>query len=174
LPTRAVPNRPSSAGWRSCRKVAQSELVEDNKVENNKNESGVNKRMARERILIVEDDFLIAEGIRRILVDAGYEVVGMAAHTRTAEELAKEHPANLAIVSLKLEVDVDGVRTATYLQKRHDMKVLITTGFNNNVVQRSVGNPAPWPLLRKPFSETELLTAVSACLAEEGGDASGD
>jgi AmiR/NasT family two-component response regulator len=60
------------------------------------------------RILIIEDDFLIAERIRQILVQGGYDVVGMAGRTKRAEELAGEHGADLAIVNLKLEVDVDG------------------------------------------------------------------
>ena len=126
--------------------------------------------MTREKILIVEDDFLIAEGIRRTLVDAGYDVVGMAGRTESAEELAREHSADLAIISLKLEADVDGVRTATYLQSKHGMKILITTGFNDSFVHQSVGNASRWPFLRKPFSDKELLTAVSACLAEPGQD----
>ena len=124
-----------------------------------------NDENERPRILIVEDDFLIAEWIRRILVDAGYEVIGMAGQTKSAEELASTHNADLAIVSLKLEADVDGVRTATYLQSRHAMKILITTGFNDSIVKQWVGNAAAWPFLRKPFSERELITAVSACLA---------
>jgi two-component system, response regulator PdtaR len=127
-------------------------------------------RMARERILVVEDDFLIAEGISRILTGAGYEVVGMAGRTESAEAIARKYAADLAIVSLQLESNVDGVRTATYLQRKHDMKILITTGFSDTVVDQSVRNAASWPCLRKPFSEGELLTAVSACLAESRRD----
>lgn len=122
--------------------------------------------MRQGKILIVEDDFFIAEGIRKTLTDAGYHVIGMAGHTESADELATRHGADLAIVSLKLEADVDGVRTATCLQTKHGMKVLITTGFNDCVVHQWVGNPTTWPFLRKPFSDTELLTAVSACLVQ--------
>lgn len=121
--------------------------------------------MCRGRILIVEDDFLIAERIRQILVQRGYDVVGMAGRTQRAEELAGEHGADLAIINLKLEADVDGVRTATYLQRKHGLKILITTGFSDSSVLNWLGNPMTWPYLRKPFSEGELLTAVSACLA---------
>lgn len=121
--------------------------------------------MCRGRILIVEDDFLIAERIRQILVQGGYDVVGMAARTKHAEELAGEQGADLAIVNLKLEVDVDGVRTATHLHRKHGMKILIMTGFCDSSVHIWLGNPMTWPCLRKPFTENELLTAVSACLA---------
>jgi DNA-binding response OmpR family regulator len=124
--------------------------------------------MCRGRILIVEDDFLIAERIRQILVQGGYDVVGMAGRTKHAEELAEEQGADLAIVNLKLEADVDGVRTATHLQRKHGMKILITTGFCDSSVHNWLGNPMTWPCLHKPFSEGELLTAVSACLAEAG------
>ena len=122
--------------------------------------------MGRGRILIVEDDFLIAERIRQILVQSGYDVVGMAGRTQQADELAAEHGADLAIVNLKVEADVDGMRTATHLQRKHGIKILITTGFCDTSVHNWLGNPMTWPYLRKPFSENELLTAVSACLAE--------
>jgi response regulator NasT len=122
--------------------------------------------MRKGRILIVEDNFFIAEGIRNTLAEAGYEVIGMAGDTESAEQLAIQQGADLAIVSMKLEVDVDGVRTASYLQSQFGMGILITTGFNEAVVHQWVGNPTSWPFLRKPFSETELLTSVSACLAE--------
>lgn len=121
--------------------------------------------MCRGRILIVEDDFLIAERIRQIFVQGGYDVVGMAGRTQDAEELAAGHGADLAIVNLKLEADVDGVRTATELQRKHGLKILITTGFSDTSVLNWLGNSMTWPYLRKPFSENELLTAVSACLA---------
>jgi DNA-binding response OmpR family regulator len=131
---------------------------------------GARSRTVRERILIVEDDFLIAEQIRHVLSEAGYNVVGMAGRTQKAEEIAREYHAELAIVSLMMEADVDGVRTATYLQCKHRMKILITTGFHDALVHHWVGSAKKWPLLRKPFSENELLTAVGACLAEANTD----
>jgi hypothetical protein len=54
---------------------------------------------------------------------------------------------------------------ATCLHRKHAMKILITTCFCESSVHNWLG---AWPCLRKPFSESELLTVVSACLAEAG------
>ena len=69
-------------------------------------------------ILIVQDDFLAAERLRLLLVNAGYTVVGVAGRTRGAIDLGKQHHPDLAIVDMMLEIDVDGVHTATELARR--------------------------------------------------------
>lgn len=120
------------------------------------------------RVLIVEDDYLIAERISGLLRDGGYEVAGVATRTASAEEVMNGGGADLAIVSVMLEEDVDGIRTATKLHKDHGVKILITTGFPDAFVRRHLNQTLTCAILKKPFSDQELLTAVSASLAESG------
>jgi DNA-binding NarL/FixJ family response regulator len=117
-------------------------------------------------ILIVQDDFLAAERLRLLLVQAGHNVVGVAGRTRGALDLAGRHRPDLAIVDMMLEVDVDGVRTATELARRHDVKILVTTGFPDSVIQRE-GVPAlACAIVKKPYTDAEILAAVARCLAQ--------
>jgi DNA-binding NarL/FixJ family response regulator len=116
-------------------------------------------------ILIVQDDFLAAERLRLLLLNAGYTVVGVAGRTRGAIDLAKQHHPDLAIVDMMLEVDVDGVHTATELARRHGMKILITTGFPDSMIHAE-GVPAlACAIVRKPYTDDEILAAVARCLA---------
>ena len=92
--------------------------------------------MAGQRILVVQDDFLLGEGLRTVVEGAGYEVVGIARDTAGAERLVAQHHPALAIVDMKLELDVDGIATATVLKQKHGLAILITTGFPDTVVQR--------------------------------------
>jgi DNA-binding response OmpR family regulator len=124
-------------------------------------------------ILIVQDDFLAAERLRLLLVKAGYTVVGVAGRTRGAAELADRYHPDLAIVDMMLEVDVDGVRTATELVRRHQLKILITTGFPDPVIQAE-GVPAfACAIVKKPYTDDEILAGVAQCLAQGSATLSG-
>lgn len=116
-------------------------------------------------ILIVQDDFLAAERLCLLLVAAGHNVVGVAGRTREATVLAAQHRPDLAIVDMMLEVDVDGVQTATELARRHDLRILVTTGFPDAVIEAEGVRDLPCAIVRKPFTDDEILAAVARCLA---------
>jgi DNA-binding response OmpR family regulator len=117
-------------------------------------------------ILIVQDDFLAAERLRLLLAQAGYIVVGVASRTKSAMDLAKQHPPDLAVIDMMLEIDVDGIHTATELVRRHQLKIVITTGFPDSVIQAE-GVPAlACAIIKKPYTDDEILAGVARCLAQ--------
>jgi two-component system, response regulator PdtaR len=122
--------------------------------------------MAKQKILIVQDDFLLAEGLRIVIEDAGHEVVGLARNTARADELAAQPRPVLAIVDLMLEIDVDGIATASFLQQQHGLKILITTGFPDSVVEREGVKDFACAIVRKPYTDDEIRDAVARCLRE--------
>jgi DNA-binding NarL/FixJ family response regulator len=123
--------------------------------------------MTKQKILLVQDDFLLAEGLRIVIEDAGYEVVGLARDTAGADQLAAQHHPALAIVDLMLEIDVDGIATATALKQAYDLKILITTGFPDAVVEREGVKAFACAIVRKPYTDQEILDAVARCLAAD-------
>jgi adenylate kinase family enzyme/ActR/RegA family two-component response regulator len=120
--------------------------------------------MTKQKILLVQDDFLLAEGLRVVIEDAGYEVVGTARDTAGAEKLVAQHRPALAIVDLKLELDVDGIATATALKQNHGLKILITTGFPDSFVKREGVDEIACAVVKKPYMDEEILQAVARCL----------
>lgn len=120
--------------------------------------------MTSQKILIVQNDFLLAEALRIVLADAGYEVIGMARDTLGADKLAAQHRPALAIVDMMLEVDVDGIATATALKEMYGFKILITTGFPDSFVEREGVHALACAVVRKPYSDEEILEAVARCL----------
>jgi DNA-binding NarL/FixJ family response regulator len=120
--------------------------------------------MTLQRILIVQNDFLLAEGLRIVIADAGYEVVGLARDTASADKLAVQHRPVLAIVDMMLEVDVDGIATAKFLKEKHGLQILITTGFPDSFVEREGVHELACAVVKKPYSDEEILEAVARCL----------
>ncbi|MGH6916143.1 MAG: response regulator [Geminicoccaceae bacterium] len=125
--------------------------------------------MTRQGILIVQDDPLLAAALRIVVEDAGYEVVGLARDTAGADRLATQHRPALAIVDMMLEIDVDGVATATALKQKHGLEILITTGFPDSVTQREGVDAFACAIVKKPYSDEEILEAVKRCLGPAGG-----
>ena len=115
-------------------------------------------------ILIVQDDFLAAERLRLLLVKAGHNVVGVAGRTKGAADLADRHHPDLAIVDMMLEVNVDGIQTASELAKRHGVKILITTGFPDSIIQAEDVPDLACAIVKKPYTDDEILAAVARCL----------
>jgi two-component system, response regulator PdtaR len=117
-----------------------------------------------QKILIVQDDPLLAEALRIVVEEAGYEVVGVAKDTAGAEKLAAQHRPALAIVDMMLEVDVDGIATATVLKEKYGLEILITTGFSPSFVEQEGVADLACAVVRKPYTDEEILQAVAHCL----------
>jgi ActR/RegA family two-component response regulator len=101
-----------------------------------------------------------------VLLDgSGYRVVGIAGRTSDAIELVKQHRPRLAIVDMMLEIDVDGIRTATVLARGFPLKILITTGFPDFVTEAEGARDIACAIVKKPYTDDELLAAVARCLA---------
>ena len=121
--------------------------------------------MAPPGILIVQDDFVEAERLRLLLGAAGHVVVGVAGRTATALQLAGYHRPTLAIVDMMLEIDVDGIHTATALARQFALKILITTGFPEAVIQAEGAPDLACEIVKKPYGDADILAAVARCLA---------
>lgn len=116
------------------------------------------------KILIVQDDFLGAERLRVLLEGAGYAVVGVARRSLEALEIADHARPDLAIIDMMLEIDVDGIEAASELARRIGLKILVTTGFPESVIQEEGVHEFACAVVRKPYSDEDLLTAVARCL----------
>lgn len=116
-------------------------------------------------ILIVQDDFLEAERLRVLLEQAGYTIAGIAGRTTPAMQLGTQHQPDLAIIDMMLELDVDGIRTATDLAQQHHVKILVTTGFPESIIKAEGVPELACAIVRKPYTDEEILAAVARCLA---------
>ena len=105
------------------------------------------------KVLVVEDELMVADIIEEVLVDAGFQVCGITGSTREAVLLAEQHRPDLAIVDVML-ADGYGTDVASVLVAQN-CGVLYTTG-NANSVKGSPGHAC----LQKPFSSQLLAPAL--------------
>ncbi len=112
------------------------------------------------RVLVVEDEGLVALEIETFLAGAGYEVVGAAADRAGALALARTERPDLALVDVRLAKGDSGLDLAADLTAL-GVPVLLVTGN----CPRELGRSVALGCLHKPFDEHQLLAAVAAVAA---------
>jgi len=110
------------------------------------------------RVLIAEDDALIAELLEEVIADAGYAVCGVAATPDEAVRLAELCNPDLAVLDVQLARGGDGVEVAARLAERlHQIGILFATANCASVIARK---PPGHACLAKPFLPATLLAAL--------------
>ena len=118
------------------------------------------------RILIIEDEALVAMELRFVLEDLGYEVVGSAADARTARALAKDSDIDLALVDIHLSDGPTGVELGRGLANDNGVTVLYITA-NPGMLREGVAGTIG--VLSKPTDERVVQHAVDYALRRRQG-----
>jgi CheY-like chemotaxis protein len=118
------------------------------------------------RVLVVEDDALLAMDVEAILTGAGHDVLGPVASAAEALELVKETVPDLALVDLGLSEGPVGAALARYLLWRFSIHSIFITGNTRGATDHQ---DAALGLLRKPFTRKDLLSSIALAQAMMGG-----
>jgi DNA-binding NarL/FixJ family response regulator len=121
-----------------------------------------------ERILVVEDDFLVAMQMESALVEAGFEVAGVAATGEDAIELAISERPHLVVMDIRLAGDRDGIDTALQLFAEQGLRCIFATAHHDEQSRRRAAPADPLGWLHKPYTMVSLVGMVRSALAELG------
>jgi two-component system, response regulator PdtaR len=112
------------------------------------------------RVLIVEDDFLVASDVEAGLQAAGYDVIGIAARASEALKLAASEKPSLAIMDIRLAGKRDGIDTALELYRSHRLRCIFATAHSDDEARSrgALANPLGW--IQKPYSIASLCALI--------------
>ncbi len=117
------------------------------------------------KILIVEDEFIIAEDLRLQLEKLDYEVTGIAKTYNKAMELVGEQLPDLMLIDIKLKGAKDGIDLAETVRKLYEMPLIfLTSHADKNTVERAK-KVFPDGYLIKPFEREDLYTSIEIAFA---------
>ena len=118
------------------------------------------------RILIIEDEALVAMELRFVLEDLGYDVVGLAADAESARNLVRETDVDLALVDIHLSDGPTGIALGRELGQQQGVTVLFMTA-NPGMVRDGVAGTIG--VLSKPTDERAVQFAVDYALRRRAG-----
>jgi DNA-binding response OmpR family regulator len=119
-----------------------------------------------DRILIVEDDLLIASEMEAALMDAGFQIAGTASTGKEAMQLAQEQSPTLVVMDIRLAGDRDGIDTALELFRSHGIRCIFASAYSDQEAQRRAAPAAPLGWLQKPYTMASLVAKVRAAVSE--------
>ena len=115
-------------------------------------------------ILIVENDNLLAETIRQSLLKDGFDVCGIAGSLKSAVDLMRKHPVDLALIDIKLDGPEDGIATAKELLKIKWIPIIYITGDSLLTALERSKDTFPAAFLEKPLRTRELFAQIDLAL----------
>lgn len=120
--------------------------------------------MSEIRVLVVEDDPLIAEDIREYLTNADYQVVSVEHNKDGALRALKEDTPDVALLDINLDHVMDGFEIAKQINDLYQIPFLYLTSYSGKSVVEEAKHTKPMGYIVKPFDEGELYASIEVAL----------
>lgn len=120
--------------------------------------------MEKARVLVVEDQIVIAKSIESMIVNHGMEVIGVCKSGEEALDIAEKQGPDVVIMDIKLEGKMDGIQAAARIHEMHRIPVIYLSDHTDAVTVRKAKTTRPANFLSKPFTETDLLRAIDIAI----------
>ena len=117
------------------------------------------------KILIVEDEFIIAEHLRSVLEQLGHRVTGVAGRVSEALDSLRQDPPDLVLLDVNLRGELDGIDLAARLRAEHRIPFIFLTSQANAATVARAKQTRPYGYLVKPFDEQDIYVALEMALA---------
>ncbi|OLP17778.1 hybrid sensor histidine kinase/response regulator [Leptolyngbya sp. 'hensonii'] len=116
------------------------------------------------RILIVEDERIIALNLRESLEALGYEVPGIVASAEQAILMAGDLQPDLVLMDIQLKKQMDGIQAADQIWNSLQIPVIYVTGHSDQSTLDRAKSTVPFGYILKPIREKELYVAIETAL----------
>lgn len=118
------------------------------------------------RILIVEDDMIIAANISLQLTNLGYEVTGIVSRGEEAVHHAKTNAPDILLLDVNLKGTMNGFDTAKAIQNFKDIPIIYLTANNDEASFALAKETRPWAFITKPFNKLNLQRTIELVVAQ--------
>ena len=120
--------------------------------------------MAKARILIVEDEALVARDLVNMIKALGYEVTDLVQNGEAVAQSVEKNRPDLAIMDIVLKGRLDGIEAAAILWEKYSIPVIYITSFADDLTFERAKLTEPFGYLIKPYEERELELTIEIAL----------
>lgn len=122
--------------------------------------------MKSARILIVEDEILIAHGVSRMLKKWGYEVLKIVATGHDALEAIKAQTPDLILMDIAIRGEINGLQTSAEILKTHIIPMIYLTAYSDEETLNKIRAVGGDNILIKPYKKPQLKELIETVLSE--------
>lgn len=120
--------------------------------------------MSSLKILIVEDDPMIAESLCDILNMLEHEVVGIAENANEAIEICNEKEPQIALLDIQIGGELDGVELSEIINQQFNLPFIFTTAFADETTIRRAREQGPFGYVVKPYGVKDINAAIEVAM----------
>ena len=126
--------------------------------------------MTNMRIMVVEDEGIVAMDLRNRLRRLGYEVPAIISSGEEAIKKAGELPLDLVLMDINLNRKMDGIEAAQQIHDRFDIPVVYLTAYSDEKTLERANVTEPFGYIMKPFEDRELHVAIRIAIYKHRAD----
>ncbi|WP_445382331.1 LytR/AlgR family response regulator transcription factor [Robiginitalea sp. IMCC43444] len=117
------------------------------------------------KILIVEDNVIIADDMQSMLEEIGYEIVDNVIVYEQAEEVLKTKEVDLVLIDIILASDKTGIDLGKHIRENYDIPFIFVTSNSDRATVENAKTVKPNGYLVKPFEQQDLYTSIEIALS---------
>jgi AmiR/NasT family two-component response regulator len=117
------------------------------------------------RVLIVEDEALIALHLEQLVIEAGHRVIGIAFDAQEAKAIISDDRPDFAFVDMHLRDGASGLNVARYLREECAVSAIFVSGNLDERNVEAAKRLRPVALVGKPFMPATVLSAIHLAVA---------
>jgi len=116
------------------------------------------------KILVVEDESIIAMDLKVTLSKLGYEVTSIVNNALAAIQKAEQDKPDLILMDIMLGGSLDGIEAAKRISYNHSTPIIYVTALRDEGTMKKASLPEPYLFLSKPYTENELKQSIEDIL----------
>ncbi len=118
------------------------------------------------KLLIVEDEFIISNTIRKITSKLGYGITGVVNNARDALDSIKSERPDLVLLDINILGDMNGIELSGKLKERNNLPYIYITSYSDTETLEEMNKTGPHGYILKPFDERDLRVALHLALGK--------
>lgn len=123
-----------------------------------------NEPLQGRRILVVEDEALVAEEVRDRLTRIGYEIVAVADTGEAAIDIAEATRPDLVLMDIRLKGKLDGIEAGDRIYQSLNLPIVFVTAHSDHATLQRVKTNTTFGYVLKPFQERDLVMAIDMAM----------
>jgi CheY-like chemotaxis protein len=121
--------------------------------------------MKKVKILIVDDEAIVAEDLKMSVLDMGYSGFSVSSGKEAIRKISHNYEPDLILMDVTLKGDPNGIQTARVIQKLRKIPVLFVTALSRSTVLKQIKDLVLTGYIQKPFRKEELQVSIRQLLA---------
>lgn len=117
------------------------------------------------RVLILEDEPIIAEDLYSLLETSNFKIAGLSHHGEEALDMLKSRDPNFAILDINLGGGMTGLDVAEVIHTKYNIPYIFLTSFDDEATLEEAQKYAPYGYIVKPFQDRTLLATIKTALS---------